>query len=60
VAEHNLLPHKMNVEQMEKGGGELQEFMMNSKIEVKLRQLLEICPQLKKMMIKSLFKMEEV
>jgi len=29
---------------MEKESGELQKFMMNSKIEVKLGQLLEICP----------------
>jgi hypothetical protein len=60
VAKHNLLPHKMNVKQMEKGSGELQKFVMNSKIEVKLGQLLEICPQLKEMMTKSLLKMEEV
>jgi len=33
--------------------------MMNSKIEVKLGQLLEICPQLRKMMIKSLLKIGE-
>ncbi len=45
---------------MEKGSGELQKFVMNSKIEVKLGQLLEICPQLKEMMTKSLLKMEEV
>jgi hypothetical protein len=34
----------MNDEQMEKGNGKLQDPIMNSKIEVKLRQLLEICP----------------
>jgi len=33
---------------------------MNSKIEMKLGQLLEICPQLRKMMTISLLKMEEV
>jgi hypothetical protein len=33
---------------------------MNSKIEMKLGQLLEICHQLKKMMTISLLKMEEV
>ncbi len=33
--------------------------MMNSKIEMKLGQLLEICPQLREMMTKSLFKMWE-
>jgi hypothetical protein len=37
---------------MGKRSGELQEFMMNSKIEVKLGQLLEIHPQLRKMMTK--------
>lgn len=37
-----------NVEQMEKNGGELLEFMMNLKIKVKLKQLLKFCPQLKK------------
>jgi len=50
----------MNDEQMEKGSGKLQEFTMNSKIKVKLGQLLEICPQLRKMMTKSLLKMGEV
>ncbi len=40
MAKHNLLPQKMNDEQMEKGSGKLQEFMMNSKIEMKLKQLL--------------------
>jgi len=29
---------------MEKGSGELPTFLMNSKIKVKLGQLLEICP----------------
>jgi len=33
--------------------------VMNSKIEVKLEQLLEICLQLKEMKTKSLLKMEE-
>jgi hypothetical protein len=33
---------------------------MNSKIEVKLGQLLEICPQLREMMTKLLLKMGEV
>jgi hypothetical protein len=55
----HLLPHKMNDEQMEKGSGKLQKFMMNSKINVKLKQLLEICPELKEMMTKSLLKMGE-
>jgi hypothetical protein len=32
---------KDDVEQMEKESGELHEFMMNSKIEVKLGQLLK-------------------
>jgi hypothetical protein len=45
VAKRNLLPQKINVEHMEKRSGELQKFMMNSKIEMKLQQLLEICPQ---------------
>jgi hypothetical protein len=49
----------MNVEQMEQESGEFQKFMMNSNIEVKLRQLLEICLQLRKMMTKSLLKMGE-
>jgi hypothetical protein len=49
----------MNVEQMGKESGELQEFMMNSKIEVKLRHLLKICLKLKKIMTKSLLKMGE-
>jgi hypothetical protein len=40
---------------MEKESGDYK----NSKIEVKLRQLLEICPQLKEMMTKSLLKMGE-
>jgi hypothetical protein len=44
---------------MEKGSGKLREFMMNSKIEVKLKQLLEICPELKEMMTKSLLKIGE-
>jgi hypothetical protein len=59
MAKRILLPQNMNDEQMEKGSGKLQEFMMNSKIEVKLRQLLEICLQLKEMMTKSLLKMGE-
>ncbi len=59
VTKQNLLPQKMNVEQMEKGSGELQEFMMHSKIEVKLGQLLKICPKLREMMTKSLLKMGE-
>jgi FtsZ-interacting cell division protein YlmF len=49
----------MNVEQMEKESGELQELMMNSKIEMKLGQSLEICFQLKEMMTKSLLNMGE-
>ncbi len=59
VTKRNLLPQKMNVEQMEKGSGEVQEFMMHSKIEVKLGQLLKICLKLKEMMTKSLLKMGE-
>jgi hypothetical protein len=59
MAKRNLLPQKMNVEQMEKGSGELQEFMMISNIEVKLRQLRKICPQLGEMMTESLLKMGE-
>ncbi len=59
VTKQNLLPQKMNVEHMEKGSGELQEFMMHSKIEVKLGQLLKICPKLREMMTKSLLKMGE-
>jgi hypothetical protein len=59
MAKRNVLPQKIIVEQMEKGGGELLEFMMNSKIEVKLGQLLKLCFQLKEMMTKSLLKMEE-
>jgi hypothetical protein len=51
------LPQKINDEQMEKGSGKLQEFMMNSKIEVKLGKLLEICPQVREMMTKLLLKM---
>jgi hypothetical protein len=43
MAKENLLPQNMNDEQMEKRSGKLQEFMMNSNIEVKLGQLLEIC-----------------
>jgi hypothetical protein len=38
------LPQEANVEQMEKNGGELLEFMMNSKIKVKLGQLLIFFP----------------
>jgi hypothetical protein len=57
MAKQNLLPQKMNDEQMEKGSGKLQEFMMNSKIEVKLGKLLEICPQVREMMTKLLLKM---
>jgi hypothetical protein len=45
---------------MEEKNGELPEFVMNSKIEMKLGPLLEICPQLRKLMIKSLLKMEEI
>ncbi len=60
MVKQNLLPQKINDEQMEKGSGKLQEFTMNSKIEVKLGQLLEICLQLRKMMTKSLLKMGEV
>ncbi len=55
MAKRKVLPQKMNVEQMEKESGDYK----NSKIEVKLRQLLEICPQLKEMMTKSLLKMGE-
>ncbi len=54
-----MLPQKIIIEQMEKGSGELSEFVMNSKIEVKLGQLLKLSFQLKKMMTKSLLKMEE-
>ncbi len=39
-----VLPQEANVEQMEKNGGELLEFMMNSKMEMKLGHLLKICP----------------
>jgi hypothetical protein len=60
MVKQNMLPQKMNDEQMEKGSGKLQEFTMNSKIEVKLGQLLEIFPPLRKMMTKSLLKMGEV
>jgi FtsZ-interacting cell division protein YlmF len=60
MVKQNLLPQKINDEQMEKGSGKLQEFTMNSKIKVKLGQLLEICLQLRKMMTKSLLKMGEV
>jgi FtsZ-interacting cell division protein YlmF len=60
MVKQNMLPQKMNDEQIEKGSGKLQEFTMNSKIKVKLGQLLEICPQLRKMMTKSLLKMGEV
>jgi hypothetical protein len=35
------------------------KFVINSKMEVKLGQLLNICPQLRKIMTKSLLKMEE-
>ncbi len=55
MAKQKVLPQKMNVEQMEKESGDYK----NSKIEVKLRQLLEICPQLKETMTKSLLKMGE-
>jgi hypothetical protein len=44
---------------MEKITSELLEFMMNSNIEMKLGQLLDICFQFLKMMTKSLLKMEE-
>jgi hypothetical protein len=54
-----VLPQKIIVEQIEKESGELPKFMMNSNIEVKLGQLLEICPQLREMMTKSLLKREE-
>jgi hypothetical protein len=47
------------MEQREKENGKFQKVVMNSNIEVKLGQLLEICPQLKEMIIKSLLKMEE-
>jgi hypothetical protein len=59
MAKRNVLPQKIIIEQMEKGNGELPKFMMNSKIEMKLGQLLKICPQLRKTMTKSLLKMEE-
>jgi hypothetical protein len=59
VAKHSVLPQKIIVEHMEKESGELPKFMMNSKMEMKLGQLLKICPQLREMMIKSLLKMEE-
>jgi len=59
VAKQNVLPQKITINQMEKESGELPKFVMNSKIEVKLGQLLEICPQLKEIMTKSLLKMEE-
>jgi hypothetical protein len=53
-----VLPQKIIVEQIEKESDELPEFMMNSKIEMKLGQLLEICIQLREIMTKSLLKME--
>jgi hypothetical protein len=37
----------------------LPEMMMTLKLEVKLRQFLRICPQLMKMMEKSLMKMKK-
>ncbi len=39
-----MLPQKIIVEQINKENGELLKFVMNSNIEVKLGQLLEICP----------------
>jgi hypothetical protein len=45
---------------MEKRSGELLKFVMNSKIKMRLGQLLGLCFQLRKMMTKSLLKMEEV
>ncbi len=44
LVEGRVLPQEANVEQMEKNGGELLEFMMNSKIKVKLGQLLIFFP----------------
>jgi len=59
VAKRNVLPQKITIDQMEKESGELPEFVMNSNIEVKLGQLLDIFPQLREIMTKSLLKMEE-
>jgi len=39
--------------------GELPKLMMNLKLEMKLGQLLKICPQLIKMMEKSLLKIQK-
>jgi hypothetical protein len=46
MAKWSMLPQKIIVEQME-GSGELLKFVMNSKIKVKLRQLLKFCFQLR-------------
>ncbi len=59
VAKRSVLSQKITIDQMEKESGELPEFAMNSKIEVKLGQLLEIFLQLREIMTKSLLKMEE-
>jgi hypothetical protein len=59
VAKRSMLPQKIIVEHMDKESGELQKFVMNSNIEVKLGQLLEICPRLKEMITKSLLKIKE-
>jgi hypothetical protein len=59
MAKRSVLPQKIIVEYMEKKNGELLEFMMNSKMEVKLGQLLKICLHLREMMTKSLLKIEE-
>jgi mevalonate kinase len=59
MAKLNVLSRKIIIEQMEKITSELLEFMMNSNIEMKLGQLLDICFQILKMMTKSLLKMEE-
>jgi dsDNA-binding SOS-regulon protein len=59
MAKQSVLPQKIIVEYMQKKNGELPKFVMNSKMEVKLGQLLKICPQLREMMTKSMLKMEE-
>jgi hypothetical protein len=49
----------VEVEFLMENFGELSKLMMNFKFEVKLGQLLRICPQLRKMTKKSLLKIQK-
>jgi len=55
----DVLVKGVEVECLMENFGELPKLMMNFKLEMKLGQLFRICPQLRKMMEKSLLKIQK-